>query len=118
MHGNSTVLPDGYRLEVKESLPVPEVNIYTEAGMLAASGYITFSDDFAIYDRIVTQPGHRRRGLAGIVMKQLEAIGKNHGRHKGILVATDQGKVLYETLGWKLHALFSTALIPGTGDKA
>lgn len=117
MHPGKPALPAGYQLEIKDNLPVSEVNIYSDAGTLAASGYISFSDDFVIYDRIITQPEHRRRGLAGIVMKQLEMIGRNHGRDKGILVATDQGKVLYETLGWKLHALFSTALIPGSGHK-
>lgn len=68
---------------------------------------------FAIYDRIVTEPAHQRRGLGRAVMHALQAIARAHGRHANVLVASAQGRALYETLGWRLHAPWATAVIPG-----
>src|SRR3546814_2967867 len=53
-------------------------------------------DGFAIYDRIETRPEHRGRGLARAVMMKLEAIGREKGAVRGVLVATPDGRALYE----------------------
>ncbi|MCF3107197.1 GNAT family N-acetyltransferase [Niabella sp. CC-SYL272] len=110
---NNISLPGGYHLEVKPDFPVPVVNVLTDNGTVAACGRIALTDDVAIYDRIVTSEGHRRKGLATAVMKYLTAIACSRGIAKGVLVATDEGSVLYETLGWKLLSLYTSAVIPG-----
>ncbi len=109
-------LARGYHLKTALQLPVPVVHIVTDSGDIAASGRIALADDAAIYDRIVTAPAHRRRGLATIVMKRLTAIACSHGITTGTLVATGEGRALYETLGWKLLAPYTSAVIPGNGS--
>jgi hypothetical protein len=46
-------------------------------------------------------------------MKALEAIARKAGATQGVLVATSDGRALYEALGWQLHSLYTTAVIPG-----
>ena len=106
-------LPEGYTLEVTEALPVPVVKILAPDHQLAAIGRIAFADDVVIYDRIETCPGNRRLGLGSMIMNTLGTIANTYGKHKGILVATAEGKALYETLGWETRTLYTTAVIPG-----
>ncbi len=49
-------------------------------------------------------------------MHALQAVAHAHGRHAGVLVATGMGRSLYESLGWRLHAPWVTAVIPGADD--
>lgn len=88
------------------------VQVLAHDGGLAASGHIALDRRLAIYDRIVTEPAHQRRGLGRAVMRALQALAHAHGRHAGVLVATPQGRALYESLGWRLHAPWATAVIP------
>lgn len=109
----NTVLQEGYVLDIRDNIPVPVVSILTTQGEVAAIGRIAFAGDYAIYDRIETHESHRRRKLGSVIMKTLEAIGAARGINKGLLVATREGRALYETLGWQLHSLYTTAEIPG-----
>lgn len=104
-------LPEGYALAIEETLPVSIVKIFTACGELAAIGRIAIVDNHAIYDRIETYPGHRRKGLATAVMLALEAIAVRRKGNKGILIATAQGRALYETLGWQVRSAYTTAVI-------
>ena len=108
-----TKLPEGYKLSIDEHLAIPMVNVLAPDLTVAASGRIAFVDGFGIYDSIETHPDHRRKGLGSIVMKNLESAGITRGISKGLLVATAQGKVLYEKLGWSLYSPYTTAVIPG-----
>lgn len=45
-------------------------------------------------------------------MMKLEAIGREKGAVRGVLVATPDGRALYESLGWELHSPYTTAVIP------
>ncbi|WP_145206833.1 GNAT family N-acetyltransferase [Sphingobium sp. B2] len=94
--------PEGYALDVIEG-PISIVRALDPAGEAAAIGRVVVVDGFAIYDRIETRPEHRRRGLARAVMKALETIGREQGAVRGVLVATPEGRALYESLGWELH---------------
>lgn len=67
-------------------------------------------DDHVIYDRIAVEPGHRRRGPGGPVMRALEEAAGAIG--KGVLVATEDDQALYRTLAWRLHSPYATAVIP------
>lgn len=111
MINDGVVLHGGYTLEVFKDRPVPVVQIVTGNGELAAIGRVVFADDYAIYDRIETRPAHRRKGLASMVMYALQEMASGKGITKGLLVATAEGRMLYEKLGWQLCSLYTTAVI-------
>lgn len=104
--------PEGYALDTAEGA-ISIVRALDPTGETAAIGRVVVVDGFAIYDRIETRPEHRRRGLARAVMKALETIGREKGAVHGVLVATSEGRALYESLGWELHSPYTTAVIPG-----
>ncbi len=112
----SDELAAGYALEVDDVAAATgqgHVRVVAPDGALAASGHVALDARLAIYDRIVTEPAHQRRGLGSTVMRALQALARAHGRHEGVLVATDQGRSLYESLGWRLHSPWAGAVIPG-----
>jgi hypothetical protein len=105
-------LPDGFRLEVETSPERIGVRITSADGRLAASGYAAeFAGVFA-YDRIRTEAPFRRMGLGTVVMTTLGAARPTSAAHQ-VLVATEEGRALYSTLGWSVRAPYSTAVIPG-----
>jgi len=115
----SGALPPGYAMQVDDAgarTGRAHVRVVGPGGAPAASGHVALDATFAIYDRIVTDPAHQRRGLGRAVMHALQALARGHGRRAGVLVATDQGRGLYESLGWRLHAPWATAVIPGPDD--
>ncbi len=121
MFAGSVALAPGYALHVEDDAArtrQAHVQVRAADGSLAASGHLALDERFAIYDRIVTEPAHQRRGLGRAVMHSLQALARAHGRHANVLVATTEGRALYETLGWRLHAPWATAVIPGADDAA
>lgn len=104
-------LPAGYRIEVRRDGMVAEVRIVSETGLLAASGYAVETTDAFVYDRIITEPAHYRKGLGSIMMAALQRTKQRH-RTPELLVATEEGRALYGTLGWRTISPFSTASIP------
>ncbi|WEK20906.1 MAG: GNAT family N-acetyltransferase [Candidatus Pedobacter colombiensis] len=110
---SKTELPKGYVIDINKNTPIAIVRVLTSDHMEAAIGRVVIVDHFAIYDRIETHPDHRRNGLGSIVMKTLEALAINRGARKGILVATAEGRALYEKLGWSMYTPYTTAVIPG-----
>ena len=109
-------LAQGYTLRVDDGAARTRrahVEVLAPDGTLAASGHLALDERLAIYDRIVTDPAHQRRGLGRAVMHALQALARAHGRHAGVLVATPMGRTLYESLGWRVHAPWATAVIPG-----
>ncbi|MCC3268408.1 GNAT family N-acetyltransferase [Arthrobacter gengyunqii] len=91
---------DGFDCETQRSGTVGTVTV-TAGGELAASGSVAIVDDTAVYDRIVTEPGYRRRGLGSYVMRALTAVALEHDVDAGLLVATADGLELYRYLGWE-----------------
>jgi len=115
----SAAVGAGYALEIDDDAPATRqghVRVVAADGTLAASGHVALGARRAIYDRIVTEPAHQRRGLGRAVMHALQALARTHGRHEGVLVATDAGRALYESLGWRLHSPWAGAVIPGPDD--
>jgi hypothetical protein len=104
---------NAYTLNLTEAPTVTVAKVLTADGEVASIGRVVFVDDFAIYDRIETHNDHRRRGLASVVMNGLQSVALARGNTRGVLVATADGRALYETLGWRLHSLYTTAVIPG-----
>ncbi|QQN74363.1 GNAT family N-acetyltransferase [Croceicoccus sp. YJ47] len=66
--------------------------------------------DVFICDRIVTQPGHGRKGLAQVLMAELSAARQVDDKPQ-VLVATKPGRVLYTALGRETVSPYSTASI-------
>lgn len=106
----SAHLPDGYRIEIKRTGMVLEARIFSEAGALAASGYAAETNSAFVYDRIVTEPDHRRRGLGRALMHALHDA-RQRPRGRELLVATEDGRALYSALGWETISPYFTASI-------
>lgn len=104
-------LPKGYRLQSDREGATTVVRILGEDDALAASGYAVEAMGVFIYDRIVTAPEHQRKGLGNIVMHALKGHRASTAAPE-LLVATEEGRALYETLGWSVLSPFSTAAIP------
>ncbi|MCB5911191.1 GNAT family N-acetyltransferase [Streptomyces pinistramenti] len=66
----------------------------------------------AVFDMIGTAAGHRRRGLGRLVMAALAARAAAAGATQGVLVASPEGRALYEALGWELRAPVTAAVRP------
>ncbi|MBB6245082.1 GNAT family N-acetyltransferase [Rhodanobacter sp. A1T4] len=104
-------LPNGYRMELHQAGPVTRARVIAPGGELAASGCAAEAADVFIYDRIETAPDHRRKGLGVAVMIALGAARKSLISPQ-LLVATEDGRNLYASLGWTVLAPFATATIP------
>ncbi|MDB5251589.1 MAG: family acetyltransferase [Flaviaesturariibacter sp.] len=82
-------------------------------GSVAASGRLVLVNDLAVFDRISTAPAHRRKGLATFVVGSLAEKALAKGITKNCLVATEEGRYLYASLGWELCSFYSSAVIVG-----
>ncbi|WCM28362.1 GNAT family N-acetyltransferase [Sphingomonas sp. QA11] len=103
-------LPAGYSVEVSRRDTVIELRVMSDSGDLAASGYAAETAHAFIYDRIITAPDHRRKGLGHVVMAGLSRARQNPDIPQ-LLVATEEGRALYSTLGWRTLSPYSTASI-------
>lgn len=104
-------LPEGYTAEVETDGPRASARIIARDGTVAASGYAAGTDSAFIYDRIETNPQHRRKGLGRALMSVLRNAKTRPGTPE-LLVATEDGRKLYEAIGWQTTSVYSTASIP------
>lgn len=107
----NTKLNEAYKLEFENYNSTVVVRIVTKNGALASEGRVVIVDDLAVYDRIRTENNHKRKGLATFLMKQLENIASSKGAFKSLLVATEEGRSLYEALGWELCCLYTSTVL-------
>lgn len=107
----SPLMPAEYTMKVERIGAVTEVQIRTVGGALVGSGYAAETEEAFVYDRIMTALGHRRKGLGRALMTALQATRHNQGL-PGLLVATEDGRALYRSLGWRTLSPYSTASIP------
>ncbi|WP_268846189.1 GNAT family N-acetyltransferase [Flavobacterium aestivum] len=112
MIGEKVNLNDQYKIEFEQYDSTYVIKIIANNGDMAAIGRVVLVDDLAIYDRISTDVNHKRKGLATVLMKELEKIALAKGIHQNFLVATEEGKLLYESLGWKLSCFYTSIVIP------
>ncbi|GJF34549.1 hypothetical protein KNE206_72490 [Kitasatospora sp. NE20-6] len=96
--------PDGYTVTAEAAGDVTSVRILAAGGELAARGRIGLTGAACVFDQIVTEEAHQRRGLGTVVMGALTDAAVGNGAATGILGATVQGRALYGTLGWKVVA--------------
>ncbi|MET8468909.1 GNAT family N-acetyltransferase [Streptomyces sp. NPDC006422] len=102
--------PAGYAMDVEYVDGVVHVRVLDEAGGQAAQGQAAIIGDAAVVDRVVTAEAHRRRGLGSFVMRALADQALARGAETGVLGATDAGRALYETLGWKKHSTIAECI--------
>ncbi|QTC91028.1 GNAT family N-acetyltransferase [Brevundimonas goettingensis] len=117
LDGAMAIGPDrdeGYRVEIGPDVrpggPVVFCTVRDASGAEAGCGRAVIVDDRVVYDRILVEPAHQRRGLGGRIMRALETATGSLG--KGALVATEDGQALYRTLGWRTVSPYTTAVIP------
>ena len=106
-------LRGGYRLELRDEEHAAHAFILCGDGELAASGHAGIGEQAFVYDRIVTQTGHRRQGLGRVIMTALATTRRDPAQPQ-LLVATEAGRRLYEALGWRVVAPYASA--SWTGD--
>ncbi len=80
-------------------------------GATAASGRLAPAGRFGIIDQVETSPAHRRRGLGTTVMHTLGDHAARHGLDTGLLVATDDGRHLYRSMGWTVRSEIAAAFV-------
>ncbi|MFD7866810.1 GNAT family N-acetyltransferase [Streptomyces sp. NPDC059783] len=102
--------PEGYVVDVEYLNDVVYVRVLDEAGQSAAQGQAAIIGDAAVVDRVRTAETHRRRGLGGFVMRTLADQALVRGADTGVLGATNAGRALYETLGWKKHSTIAECI--------
>ena len=88
--------PPGYRVERVDGGVVVRAADET----LAAAGRFAVWGEASVVDKVVTEPAHRRKGLGGAVMSELDALAVELGAVRAVLVATEAGLGLYRRLGW------------------
>ncbi|MGI5472937.1 GNAT family N-acetyltransferase [Streptomyces sp. CA-132043] len=98
------VAPEGYTASVDTVGGVTCVRVLDAAGGQAAQGQLAALGEAVVVDRVLTGKAHRRRGLGAFVMHTLADRAVADGATLGVLGATDAGRALYESLGWKKHA--------------
>ncbi|MDN2694830.1 GNAT family N-acetyltransferase [Janthinobacterium sp. SUN073] len=103
-------VPVGYRLDVATSQAITTARIVTGDGTVAASGHAVEHAGVFVFDRIVTEAAHRRRGLGRALIAALAARQRS-GSARRVLVATEDGLKLYASLGWHIQSPYSTATI-------
>ncbi|WP_274918716.1 GNAT family N-acetyltransferase [Streptomyces sp. WZ-12] len=101
---SNPVAPEGYTVTVEAIGAVAYVRVWDATGEPAAQGQMALLGEATVVDRVVTEEAHRRRGLGNFVMRTLADHAVDQGAVLGVLGATDAGRALYETLGWKKHA--------------
>ncbi|MFJ7780776.1 GNAT family N-acetyltransferase [Streptomyces yangpuensis] len=93
-----------YEREVRTDGPVTVVSLRGPAGEVAARGTMAVVGGDAIADRIETDAAHRRRGLGRAVMSALAEAAVSGGARTGLLIASEEGRLLYSSLGWRHEA--------------
>lgn len=94
--------PDGFTIQTERDRTNAYVSVHLEEdpSIVVASGHVAVVDDYAVFDRIITSPDFRRRGLGSLVMRALAALALEHAVSEGLLIATVDGQGLYGYLGW------------------
>ncbi|WP_434781125.1 GNAT family N-acetyltransferase [Amycolatopsis kentuckyensis] len=101
-------VPRPYSVTVVGEGPVREV-VVSSGDTPAARGQVAVAGGVAVFDRIETEPAHRRRGLGRVVMHQLAAAA---GAESSVLLASEAGRGLYTSLGWRVVSDVVPAHVP------
>jgi GNAT superfamily N-acetyltransferase len=103
-------VPMGYRLELVTEGTTTTARIFADDDSVAASGHAVEYGGVFVYDRIATEPAHQHQGLGAAVMAALGTAQQSKAAQR-VLVATEAGRALYSTLGWKVRSHYATVTI-------
>ena len=101
-------VPPPYSLAVLGEGPVWEV-VVSSGDAPAARGQVAVASGVAVFDKIETEPEHRRRGLGRVVMHRL---GEAAAASTSVLLASEAGRGLYTSLGWRVVSDVVPAHVP------
>ncbi len=108
---HAVIARDDYQLSIRTNSAVTDAELRTKDGQLAARGRVAQSNGFAIFDQIVTESAHQRKGLGRIVMGALSNVSIASESTIGVLVATEDGRELYKAIGWTIVSPVTAAVI-------
>jgi GNAT superfamily N-acetyltransferase len=108
--------PEPYTVRTVGSGPVVIAEILDGAGARAAWGRLAPAGPVGVVDQVETEAAHRRRGLGSVVMRTLAGHAAGLGMHTGVLAATEQGRGLYQALGWTVFGTLAAAYVPEALD--
>jgi hypothetical protein len=111
LNETAAVTHDGYRLSLSTTGTVTDAELRDMDGQLAARGRVAHHDGIATFDQIVTEPAHQRKGLGRVIMGALGNLSIAQEAKVGVLVATEQGRALYQAIGWTLVSPVTAAVI-------
>ncbi len=97
-------IADGYRLDTWTRAGVSRVLVRAADGAFAARGQVAITHLAFVVDQVETDAAHRRRGLGRLVMHTLTSLAAGQGATAGVLAATEEGRALYERMGWHVLA--------------
>ena len=110
---DAAALDPAFRAWLAETMPAGTYRAWlaeTAAGAVAGGGGITIipwppgprygGDKLAFVYNVYTEPAHRRRGLARLVMDTIHAWCRDAGITSVALNASRDGKPLYESMGY------------------
>jgi GNAT superfamily N-acetyltransferase len=106
-------VPDEYRLSIETEGALTVARAFYVTGDLAASARLGRDGEFGVFDKVVTEPAHQRKGLGSTLMRALTGHAVSMGMRWGLLVGSDEGRALYAHLGWTFLADFPGARSKG-----
>ncbi|MFF3891061.1 GNAT family N-acetyltransferase [Streptomyces sp. NPDC001914] len=106
----SPAIAEGYRLDTWTRAGLTRALVRSADGAFAARGQVAVTGPTCVVDQVETDPAHQRRGLGRLLMHTLVGAAARQGATTGVLVATPEGRALYETAGWRVLAPLTGAV--------
>lgn len=103
-------IAEGYLLDLWTRAGLTRALLRSADGAFAARGQVAVTGSAYVVDQVETDPAHRRRGLGRLLMHALVEAAAGQGATTGVLVATPEGRALYETVGWRVLAPLTGAV--------
>ncbi|MFZ6766387.1 GNAT family N-acetyltransferase [Undibacterium sp. Di26W] len=104
-------IPPSYTIQLGGDEQAVSIKALGRDGQIAATGRMALTARHAVFDQIVTEPSHRRKGLGKLLMQILNNHAFARQADTGVLVATEEGMALYTALGWALCSPMTAAVI-------
>ncbi|MFF2364011.1 GNAT family N-acetyltransferase [Streptomyces sp. NPDC058122] len=103
-------IAEGYRLDTWTRAGLTRALVRSADGAFAARGQVAVTGSAYVVDQVETDSAHQRRGLGRLLMLKLAEVAAGQGATTGVLVATPEGRALYETVGWHVLAPLTSAV--------
>jgi len=110
---SSVLERDGFAIEQAEENWGMLIHAIAEDGTVAGRVGLLSQGDIAVIDRLQVEPDFRSRGIATLLVAAAQNAAADGGATKGVLVATEMGRAIYERFGWIVLSAYSTARFSG-----